>query len=361
MSGRPLHRPARRRLAVVVAVASLALLAACSGGGDAEPTSSPTDGAGGASGDPGAFPVTIEHALGTTTIDEAPERVVTIGWASHDTALALGVVPVGVPRDQWAGDPDTGLLPWTAAAIEDLGGKLPTTFVDLPDVDPEEIVALAPDLVLATYSGISQDVYAQLSRVTDVIAYPDQPWLVGWQEQTVLNGTALGKADEAGALVEEMTAFIASTAAEHPELAGTTFAYVYHSPDGTLAAYVEGDPRVDLLTGLGMELAPGVAGLEPAEGAFYVDLGTENTDLLADADVLITWYNDEAEQAAIEASGTFAAIPAVQRGTYLPLLDRPLSMAMSTTTALSLPWGLAEFVPQLVAAVAGDGADDAVG
>ena len=56
------------------------------------------------------------------------------------------------------------------------------------------------------------------------------------------------------------------------------------------------------------------------------------------------------EQAAVEGLGTFAAIPAVQRGSYLPILDRQLGMAMSTTTALSLPWGLEEFVPQLAEA-----------
>ena len=344
----------RAAAGAVVVTAALALTA-CSGGAS-ETQATPDAAASEGAAPSGAFPVTIEHALGTTTVEEAPERVVTLGWASQDTAIALGVIPVGVPFDGFAGDPETGLLPWTQEAIEAAGAELPTTFVDLPEVNPEEVAGLDPDLVLATYSGISQDVYDQLSQFTKVVAYPEQPWLVSWRDQTLINGRALGLEAEAEELVADMEAMITEAGEENPELAGTTFAYVYSSPEGTLQAYVEGDPRVDLLTGLGMELAPGVADLEAPEGTFFVDLGTEGHELLADADVLITWFNGEEEQATVEATGTFASIPAVQRGTYLPLLDPQLNLAMTTSTALSLPWGLETFVPQLVAAVEGDGA-----
>jgi iron complex transport system substrate-binding protein len=71
-----------------------ALLVACGGApaptAPAEPTSAPTS-AGAA-----AFPVTIEHAFGSTTVPAAPQRVATIGFNEADFALALGVVPVGV-------------------------------------------------------------------------------------------------------------------------------------------------------------------------------------------------------------------------------------------------------------------------
>ena len=347
MSARPRRSTVGRRARAAAAVAAVALLAACgAGGGEAE------DGAESSApaAEADAFPVTIEHALGTTEITEQPERVVTIGWGSQDTVLALGIVPVGVPADTWAGDPDTGLLPWTAEEVEELGGEAPTTFIDMPEVDVEEIALLAPDLVLATYSGITAEVYEQLSAIAPTVAYPDQPWLVSWQDQTVINGTALGRKADAEKLVEEMTDTIAAAAEANPTLEGKTFAYVYASPDGTLGAYVAGDPRVDLLTDLGMALAPSIDELEVPAGTFYVDLGTENTDLLADVDVLVTFFNDEAEQATVEGLGTFSSIPAVQRGSYVALLDRQLGMAMSTTTALSLPWGLEEFVPQLVTA-----------
>ena len=42
--------------------------------------------------DADAFPVTIEHAFGETTIEEEPTRVATLGWTDQDIALSLGVV-----------------------------------------------------------------------------------------------------------------------------------------------------------------------------------------------------------------------------------------------------------------------------
>ena len=48
-----------------------------------------------------AFPVTIEHAFSETTIEKAPERVATVGWANHEVPLALGVVPVGISKSTW--------------------------------------------------------------------------------------------------------------------------------------------------------------------------------------------------------------------------------------------------------------------
>src|SRR4051812_21957870 len=35
-----------------------------------------------------AFPVTIEHAFGTTTIEKEPERVATLGWSDQDHVVA---------------------------------------------------------------------------------------------------------------------------------------------------------------------------------------------------------------------------------------------------------------------------------
>ena len=79
-----------RRTRIVLVSLVLALTAAACGsdaspdgavdaGGSTEPTTA----------EAGAFPVSIEHAFGTTEIDEAPERVVTWGWGSTEAALAL--------------------------------------------------------------------------------------------------------------------------------------------------------------------------------------------------------------------------------------------------------------------------------
>ena len=63
---------------------------------------------------------TLKHAFGETTIKEQPQRVVTVSWVNDDVALALGVVPVGVPKNEWGGN-DKGSTPWKDAALEKLG------------------------------------------------------------------------------------------------------------------------------------------------------------------------------------------------------------------------------------------------
>ena len=36
------------------------------------------------------FPITIDHLYGSTTIEQAPERILTIGWSTQDAVIALG-------------------------------------------------------------------------------------------------------------------------------------------------------------------------------------------------------------------------------------------------------------------------------
>src|SRR5687767_238992 len=62
--------------------------------------------------------ITIEHALGTTTIQGKPERVATVQWANHEVPLALGVVPVGMAAANFGDDDGDGLLPWVSERLE---------------------------------------------------------------------------------------------------------------------------------------------------------------------------------------------------------------------------------------------------
>lgn len=300
------------------------------------------------------FPVTIDHALGSTTVPSQPERVVTIGWASHDTVLALGVTPVGIAEDGWAGG-ENGLLPWTDDAITRTGqtigevgsGADVSVFSDSPELNIEQIAALDPDLILATYSGITQEQFDQLNKLAPTVAYPETPWLVSWQDQTLINGKALGLEDEAAELIRTTEESIFAAGAEHAPLLGTNFAFIYAQDDGTVGVYLPGDPRVDLLIGLGMTPADSVANMSTADGKFYAEISLEHINKLKDVEVLITWFNSEEEQQALEEFELFQKLPAVRHGSYIPMLDRQLSMAVSTTTVLSVPWSLDAFVPEL--------------
>lgn len=87
---------AQRIIATVAAAATIFTLTACSS--DSSSTGENNSASSSNSADSAAFPVTIKHAFGETTIEKAPERVATVGWANHEVPLALGVVPVGMSK-----------------------------------------------------------------------------------------------------------------------------------------------------------------------------------------------------------------------------------------------------------------------
>ena len=128
-SARSPRRGRRGRLGAA-ALALLVVVAACSSGdddtdadtaasSDATSGADPATTAGGSDGtaDSAAFPVTIEHKYGETTIEAPPERVVSVGFADQDLLLALGIVPVAI-RD-WYGDQPFATWPWATPALGD--------------------------------------------------------------------------------------------------------------------------------------------------------------------------------------------------------------------------------------------------
>ncbi|MCQ1948975.1 MULTISPECIES: iron-siderophore ABC transporter substrate-binding protein [Arthrobacter] len=338
-----------KRTPIAAALAVPAVLLALSGCG-ADAGDSPEAGSSTAGSE--HFPVTIDSALGQAVIEEKPERVVTIGWGSADTAVALGTTPVGVEEVTWGND-DHGNYPWVSEAIEERGDDFPATFTGGQDIDIDAIVALEPDLILAPNSGITQEDFDILNDLAPTVAYPEQAWNISWDDQISLIGKALGEPEAAQDAVDGIGQSLADSAAEHPEFAGKTFAYVWGGgAPGSLVLYNEGDARVDILTALGMTVAPEVQDIPSSEGSFTSDLGLENAGKLNDVDVLFTWYNDEAEQQRTEEQRLFAQIPAVERGSVVRSLDRQVGMASSFLTPLSVPWVLDRFEPMIEEAVA---------
>ncbi|MCA9241305.1 MAG: ABC transporter substrate-binding protein, partial [Planctomycetales bacterium] len=113
------------------------------------------------------FPVTIEHKYGSTTITEKPARIVTVGLTDQDAVLALGVTPVGTTT--WIGDYPGAVFPWAADRVQ---GELPEIVGDASALSFETIAALDPDVILALYTGITEDDYALLSAIAPTVAPP---------------------------------------------------------------------------------------------------------------------------------------------------------------------------------------------
>ena len=332
------------RIPRLLAAAGLALafvLTACSSGGD-DPSEASGSGA-------GAFPVTIEHALGSTTIETEPERVVTWGFGSTDAALALGVVPVAMPAQSYGGD-EQGVLPWIGDELTELGAETPTILQnDGTDVPVEQIAAARPDVILANYSGLTQDQYDTLSRIAPTVAYPGEPWATPWRDVVSTVGQALGRSADAERLIADTEAIIADKAAAYPQLQGRTVAAVWDTGD-TFYVYKPADSRVEFLTDLGLVSAPSVTELSTDESSFYFTMSFEEVGKLT-SDILLSYADDAAAQERTLAQPWAQTMPQVTEGRVATVNGTELIAAVSPPTVLSLTWGIDAYLEALAAAV----------
>ena len=332
--------------ALVLAAASALVLAGC--GASDEPAATADSDSSSAS----SFPLTIEHALGETVIEEEPTRVVTWGFSDADAVLALGVVPVAMPTVTYGANAD-GVLPWIQDAVDEAvagGAEPPVLLPDSAEVPFEAIAAAAPDVILATYSGLTQEEYDTLADIAPTVAYADQPWTTPWRDVVTGVGEALGREEQAAELVADTDQLIADAAAAHPELAGATVAAVSDF-GGTFYVYEGADPRVEFLTDLGLQVAPSVGELSTGESSFYYELSYEALSDLS-SDVLLTYSEDQAALDTFLSSPQAQTMAQVVEGRVAPVVGADKVSAVSPPTVLSLTYSLDDTVAALSAALA---------
>ena len=273
-------RPVRTSIAgITLALLCATTVAACGDdganeGGGATATSA---------ADASTFPRTIEHKYGTTTIDAAPERIVTVGLTDHDAVLALGIVPVGVT--EWFGGHPSATWPWAQDELAALGGTPPEVVGEAGTINYERIAALRPDVILALYAGLTEDDYATLAQIAPTVAQPAGyvDYGIPWDELTRTVGSVVGREQQAGALIAEIEDDFAAARAEHPEFTGAT-AVVASPYEGTVSVYAPQDARGRFMAALGFEQPAEIA--ELAGDAFSADLSLERLDLI-DVDALV--------------------------------------------------------------------------
>lgn len=291
------------------------------------------------------FPITIEHAFGETTITSQPERVVTLSWANQDAILALGVVPVGVSAANFGKMTENKLHLWTEEAFNNLGETNPNVFNDETGWDYEAIAAAQPDIIIASYSGMTEEEYNLLSEIAPVIPYLETAWKTDWREQTITNATAIGMKEEGEALVEETDALISEKIANYPELEGKTAAFFWISQDdmSTFYAYLPSDPRASYLNDLGFTTPDSILSLASSTEDFSVTISRENAELLNDVDIMVV-YGDEGLLEALKADPLMSQIPAVKNDAVV-LIDSTSTLAASITPSiLSIPYAIDDYL-----------------
>lgn len=331
----------RRTGAAAVALLALTGLAACS----TDSTTPAASGTTSATGDPAAFPTTIDHAFGSTTIEDQPSRVAAISWANQDSAIALGVVPVAMPFASYGGDAD-GYLPWTLAGLEALGAERPALFSDTDGIPFEDLAGLTPEVILGTYSGITQEDYDQLTKIAPTVAYPELAWGADWKDQLTYTGQALGKVAEADALRADIEKQLADVVAGAPEIQGKTFAYLsFSSADpSSVFYYTVEDSRVEFVESLGLESSPKIVELSEGNTEFFGTLSAEVVDEI-DADIVFAYVDSAEHLEAVKADPLLGAIPAIKNDAVVMLDDPTFILSTSAPSPLSIPWAIDEYVP----------------
>ena len=291
------------------------------------------------------YPISIEHAFGETVIEEKPERVATIAWANHDVALALGVVPVGFSAANYGVQDEGGMLPWTAEKLKELGEENPNIFQDTDGLDFEAIADSEPDVILAAYSGITQEEYDTLSTIAPVVAYPETPWVITWRDQILYNAKGMGMEAEGKQLIADTEQLIRDTADKYPEIKGkkATFAMFDAMDLSKFYVYTPADPRGEFLEEAGMSYPEGVQELIVDDSSFYIEVSAENADALSDTEIIIA-YGDENTLSALQADPILGKVPAIKNGSVVVIGDNTPLAAAGNPNPLSMEYTIDEYL-----------------
>lgn len=329
----------RLRLLVATVVAVLtAAMSACS-----SPQAAPSSPAQSPSADAGAaFPATIATKFGDVTITAKPTRIVALGWGDAETALALGVQPVGA--SDWLGFGGEGVGPWAKGLYTN-----PPELIGTMEPSFEQIGNLKPDLILDVRSSGDQARYDRLKTIAPTIGVPQggDGYLTSSEQQLTMIATALGEKEKGAALLQEVTDAFAAAAAAHPQWKGVVMSAVAKDAQGW-SAYMEGDARVTFLTNLGFVQNPKITAMKAEATGFSVKLSAEK---LAEVDAqLVVAFPIYIATTALTGDAAWKALPAVSAGRAV-VIDGDLANAYSLGTTLATKYAIENLVPKLDAAV----------
>lgn len=293
---------------------------------------------------------TVTDHYGTVEVPLDPQRVVALGWQETDTALALGVQPIGTAAFPLSPD---GQVPWQAGLIDGDPARFDTTRAgfNTVDLDLESIAAMNPDLILAT-SFADLDTYRdRLSEIAPVVGPEDAAYLtLPWQDQARQVGRALGLEDDAETLIDDVEGRIDEAVARNPELDGVTYTLGIATPVGYKAVNSPDDFSSVILGEFGMTLTDTIRALpDTGDGSGSATIAPENVRQL-DADILLLSFFAVGGSEQALADPLFTSIPAVADGRYVDVNAAALT-ALRNASPLSIDYTISELVEGGIAPV----------
>lgn len=283
--------------------------------------------------------ITVTHALGATVVDGVPAKIVALGAQWLDTALALGVTPVGY-LDNIAVT-SRHASPWHPE-----GALASATEISTTGNVAEQVAALEPDLILADPFIADQETYGDLSEIAPTVPGLSASIITPWQDQVTTLGGVLGKQGEASRVVSGVDEKIAAITAANPGLAGKTFVSTWLAGPSQLMVLIDpNDGSSKVFADLGMTIPQNLQDLPAHQGR--VTLPPERVEELT-ADLLLAGYSPGMDEQYRRLPG-FSDLPAVQKGSAVFLTTQEIS-AVNQPTALSVPYILDKLDPAFAAA-----------
>ncbi|MFP5070888.1 ABC transporter substrate-binding protein [Pseudonocardia nantongensis] len=243
--------------------------------------------------------------MGTAEVPQDPQRVVVLDTGELDSALALGVTPVGTVHADGATGPQSYLAD-QAKNIEEVG--------TIQNPNLEAIAALKPDLILSN-SVRHKDIYEQLRGIAPTVFAET----VGkaWKENFRLAGAALGKSDEAERVLGEYEAKAQALGPRFGTPGSVEVSMVRFMANG-VRVYGEGSFIGTILNDVGFA-RPQIARTEET----FVQVSPEQLSS-ADGDLLFyAGYGQDgaSKQAELAAGPLWQRLGAVSRGDAHPVSD----------------------------------------
>ncbi|MEM9515370.1 MAG: helix-turn-helix domain-containing protein [Actinomycetota bacterium] len=269
-----------------------------------------------------SFPVTVEHVIGTTTLDAPPDRILAVSAGTElASLLALGVQPVayggsGIPIE----------VPW----LEEAGATDPgiEIFPFPTEVNLELLATFEPDLILSVRGLVNENNLDTVEEIAPTIVVGRTDWRGG----LLAVGEAIGRLGEATTKVEAIEASFDDLTERAPFAAGRSIDIVTVRGDEVYQYTAVDNLFNELLVAGGLQPLP-----EPNGGDFpdINQLSAEEVGEL-DAEGIVVIDPIGSTAAELEQNPLWSTLPAVQAGRVAAVTGAD-ALAMFSTNALTIP------------------------
>jgi iron complex transport system substrate-binding protein len=226
-------------------------------------------------------------------------------------------------------------------------------FDESDGIDFEAVADTNPDVILAAYSGLTQEDYDTLTKIAPTVAFPETPWTTPWREMIRLNSAGMGMAAEGDDLIAELEGTIKAAATANPVLADTSVMFLTHVDVTDLSVvnfYTPADTRVQFFSDLGLQTPASIAAFQPdPANPFAGSVSAENADTFNDVDLIVT-YGDQAMIDTLKADPLLGLMPAIANNAVVLLDGSSANATAANPTPLQLPYLIDWYVGELVTA-----------